>query len=323
MPDRHKESCPPSESLPTHKIDMAGGSLFEVPGVRGRMERLEFPSGLTLYRLEFEALEDCALQMQGRFDEPWIGSAFHIQGRSKMVLPNGQSHRLDPEVALLMRVDSSGTCFHLKAGELVRHIGAATTLKALSQRYGGTLPEDLGDFMSAYGSACHISAVSPSSRLRNLASLLFTPQTDGSCRNLMLEGYAGVFLAETIERHCSEPEPRPVFALWEEQALADLLQWIKRSLAQPLSVPALAEKAGLKDSRLDQLFRHTLDKSCAEFIRHERMDLAHTLLRDGNHPVKAVAARSGYNHVSNFSRAYKAHFGETPARTLRRAQTGR
>ena len=47
--------------------------------------------------------------------------------------------------------------------------------------------------------------------------------------------------------------------------------------------------------------------------------LAQRLLETGKHPVKVVADKVSYGHVSNFSRAYRARFGETPARTLRRA----
>lgn len=322
MPDNQSTRGENTQRPPTHQLDMAGGSDFEVPGVRGRMERLEFAGGLVLYRLEFEALKDCTLQVQSSFDEPWMGSALHIQGRSTMVLPTGQEYPLNPDRALLMRVDPSGTCFRLKAGELVRHIGVSTTITSLARRYGGSLPTDLNEFTPNYGNTCVVNAVPPSARLRNIAALIYSPQTDGLSRHLMLEGYAGVLLAEAIELCCSLPLRRTVFAHWEKQALADVMQWITESLDQPLSAPILAEKAGLKESRLDQLFRHTQNRSCAEYIRQERMTLAHALLRTGEYPVKVVAAQSGYNHVSNFSRAYRAHFGESPARTLRRGQGG-
>lgn len=34
-------------------------------------------------------------------------------------------------------------------------------------------------------------------------------------------------------------------------------------------------------------------------------------------PVKAVAQEVGYSHVSNFTKAYRDYFGETPGQTLR------
>ena len=80
----------------------------------------------------------------------------------------------------------------------------------------------------------------------------------------------------------------------------------------------MADMAGLSESRLDHLFRQKFQLSCAEYVRNERMNAANRWLQTGELPVREVAVRVGYSHVSNFSRAYRTRFGETPARTLRR-----
>ena len=144
-----------------HTLDMSGGQTFDIPGVRGRMERLEFPSGIVLYRLEFEALEDCFLEMQGAFDEPWIGSSLHIQGQSELLAPNGDRYTFDPNNAVLMRIDQHGSRFQLFKGQLVRHVGAASTLKTLRGRLGGTLPTAIQEFYLPYGDSVHVRAQTP------------------------------------------------------------------------------------------------------------------------------------------------------------------
>ncbi|MBB10362.1 AraC family transcriptional regulator [Alcanivorax sp.] len=306
-----------------HTLNMAGGETFEIPGVRGRMERLAFPSGIVLFRLEYEALDDCFLQMQGAFDEPWVGSALHIQGRSELICPNGDRYSFNPETAMLMRVDQHGSRFRLYKGQIVRHIGAASTLSSLRQRFGGSLPAILQEFESPYGDSCHLRAQPPSSRLRQLASGLFSQQANGVCRELKLEAIANLFLAEVIEglEGLGETPHNETLPLWEEQAYHDVLEQVRNHLDTPLSIPALADQAGITENRLDQVFKLKHDQTCAEFIRNERMTLAQRLLETGDHPVKVVADKVGYAHVSNFSRAYRSHFGETPARTLRRAAT--
>ncbi|MZR62795.1 AraC family transcriptional regulator [Alcanivorax sp. DP30] len=309
-----------------HTLNMAGGEKFEIPGVRGRMERLTFPSGIVLFRLEYETLDDCFLQMQGAFEEPWVGSALHIQGRSELICPNGDCYSLNPETAMLMRIDQHGSRFRLYKGQIVRHIGAASTLSALRQRFGGNLPAILQEFEGPYGDSCHLRGQAPSSRLRQQASGLFSQQANGICRELKLEAIANLFLAEMIEgqeglegqRETPHTETLP---LWEEQAYHDVLEQVRNHLDTPLSIPTLADQAGITENRLDQIFKLKHDQTCADFIRHERMTLAQRLLETGEHPVKVVADRVGYGHVSNFSRAYRARFGETPARNLRRAST--
>ena len=302
-----------------HTLNMDGGETFAIPGVRGRMERLPFSSGVILYRLEYEALEDCSLEMQGAFSEPWIGSALHIQGQSELLCPNGDRHTLNADTAVLMRIDPQGSRFQLKKGQLVRHVGASSTLSSLRARFGGTLPCSLDDFDTPFGNSVTIKALSPSTRLRQLASGLFSHHANGACRALKLEAIATLFLSELIESLDNPASTGSPLPLWEEQAYQDLSEQIQASLGSALSIPALAEHVGLSENRLDQIFKLKHDQTCAEFIRHERMMLAQRLLETGKHPVKVVADKVGYGHVSNFSRAYRARFGETPARTLRRA----
>ncbi|MBL7250478.1 helix-turn-helix transcriptional regulator [Alcanivorax marinus] len=300
---------------------MGGGERFELPGVRGRMERLELASGLVLYRVDYRAGEDCALQLdRPTFQQPWIGSIFHIQGQSGMALPDGSQHKVTPERALLVRTDISGTCFHLSRGEQVRHIGVACTLDVLREHLGGELPATLAPFLGDYGDKVAVRALHPSGRLRQLATSLFAVHAQGLCRGMKMEGAALLFLSEILENYCDSTTSEELPA-WEEQAFREIRESILDDPGAPLSIPTLADRAGLSESRLNQLFQHRERRSCAEFIRGERLDLAQRLLETGEAPVKVVAARVGYGHVSNFSRAYRARFGEPPARTLRRALT--
>ena len=306
----------------THTLYMAGGETFDIPGVRGRMERLEFASGIVLYRLEYEALDDCFLEMQGAFNEPWIGSSLHIQGQSELLAPNGDRYTFDPNNAVLMRIDQHGSRFQLFKGQLVRHVGAASTLKTLRERLGGTLPAAIQEFDLPYGDSVHVRTQTPSTRLRQLASGLFSQHANGTCRELKLEAIANLFLSELIEGLEDASFTNGALPMWEEQAYQELLDQVRCNLDSPLSIPTLADHVGLTESRVDQLFKLKNDQTFAEFIRNERMTLAQQLLETGEHPVKVVADKTGYAHVSNFSRAYRAHFGETPARTLRRATNG-
>ncbi len=205
-----------------HALEMGGGERFELPGVRGRMERLELASGLVLYRVDYRAGEDCTLQLdRPTFQQPWIGSIFHIQGRSGMELPDGSHHQVTPERALLVRTDISGTCFRLSRGEQVRHIGVACTLDVLRDHLGGGLPTALKPFVGRYGDTVAVRALHPSSRLRQLATSLFTTHAQGLCRGMKMEGAALLFLSEILENYCDSPATEALPA-WEEQAFLEI-----------------------------------------------------------------------------------------------------
>lgn len=304
-----------------HILDMAGGETFDLPGVRGRMERLQFPCGIILYRVEYEALDDCFFTMTNPIKEPWVGSALHIQGQSDLIAPNGERFKQGPDTAMLMRVDQPEVRYQLFKGQLIRHIGALSTIKNLRRRFDGKLPSGLKPFNAPYGDTFQVHTLTPSTRLRQFASGLFSHHVNGSCRSLKMEGTATLFLSEVIEGLEAGANHNDVLPLWEETAYQHVLAQIRQSLDSAISISALADLVDLPEKRLDQLFRLKHDQTCPEFIRSERMALAQRLLEEGQQPVKVVAHRVGYSHVSNFSRAYRIHFGETPARTLRRTAT--
>lgn len=309
----------PALAIPS---DMDGGQTLDLPGIRGRMECLEFASGMVLYRMEYETREDCSVPVQHSLSEPWLGAAMPLQGQLAFSHPCGRTYTLTPESAMLKRVDTSGKQVHLSGGQLVRHIEIASPLAALKARFGEELPERLALFSDApFGEFQLAQSFSPSQRLRQLAGNLFDGHARGSARLLKLEGIANLFMAEIIELFCNEDAGEDRIIVWEQQALADIITYIETHLDGALTIVHLATMAGLSESRLDQLFRQKFQLSCADYVRNERMAAAHRWLESSKLSVKDVAARIGYNHVSNFSRAYRARFGETPARTLRRGLT--
>ena len=124
------------------------------------------------------------------------------------------------------------------------------------------------------------------------------------------------------DRFCDDDFNEDRIIVWEKQALTDITLHIENHLGGDLSIARLANQAGMTENRLDQLFRQKFHLSCAEYVRNERMAAANRWLEKGELSVKEVSEKTGYRHVSNFSRAYRARFGETPARTLRRATNG-
>ena len=105
---------------------------------------------------------------------------------------------------------------------------------------------------------------------------------------------------------------------WQRVGFRTVVERIRDDLASPLSVELLAAGIGMTAGRLNQLFLKETGRNCADYIRDTRMTTARSYLQSGAMTVKEVAAFVGYNHVSNFSRAYRERFGEPPSRTPRR-----
>jgi AraC family transcriptional regulator of arabinose operon len=77
-----------------------------------------------------------------------------------------------------------------------------------------------------------------------------------------------------------------------------------------------ARQAGLSESRFQHLFRQEAGETWKAYLKRLRLTRAQELLGDLDLSIKLIAFRAGYKNPANFSRAFKAAFGESP-RTFR------
>lgn len=97
------------------------------------------------------------------------------------------------------------------------------------------------------------------------------------------------------------------------------MAYMDEHLAEPLTLPRVAEATGVGVRALQKAFRHEVDATPMEWLRDLRLDRAHELLlasSPGSTTVTEVAVRLGVPHLGRFSAHYRARFGEPPSQTL-------
>ena len=105
--------------------------------------------------------------------------------------------------------------------------------------------------------------------------------------------------------------------------LARAEEFIVANLAEALTPTLIARAAGMSVRALHYAFRHNRACTPGEFVRERRLDRARDLLADAaGRTVTEVALDCGFNHMGDFSAAYRRRFGETPSQTLRRPGSG-
>ena len=101
--------------------------------------------------------------------------------------------------------------------------------------------------------------------------------------------------------------------------LARAEDFIVANLAEALTPTLIARAAGMSVRALHYAFRHNRACTPGEFVRERRLDRARDLLAEtAGRTVTEVALDCGFNHMGDFSAAYRRRFGETPSQTLRR-----
>lgn len=95
-----------------------------------------------------------------------------------------------------------------------------------------------------------------------------------------------------------------------------ILSRINRCLAErdraAHTIPAIAHKVGLSESRLRALFRQNFGLSLGSYIRNYQTHQALAMMQNSSAALYEVAQACGYSSLSTFSRAFKEQTGLSP-----------
>ena len=135
----------------------------------------------------------------------------------------------------------------------------------------------------------------------------------GAGRQLHLEAKGLELLAAWIDHLEAERDAASDLSAQDIQRLEDARSILLARITAPPTLPELARLARLNEGKLKQGFRKHFGDSVFGYLRRQRLEQAHRLLRQGHYNVTEVATRVGYANPSKFAAAFKALFGVNPS----------
>ncbi|HCW67702.1 MAG TPA: AraC family transcriptional regulator, partial [Thalassospira lucentensis] len=122
-------------------------------------------------------------------------------------------------------------------------------------------------------------------------------------------------MRELYFRILTGPQGAKMIAALEQRGTAGRilrsLGYLRENFTKPLSIPELAQHAGMSVPSYHAHFRRLLGSSPIQYIKSMRLHEARILLTHHGQTVTEVAASVGYVSASQFSREFKRHFGRT------------
>lgn len=88
---------------------------------------------------------------------------------------------------------------------------------------------------------------------------------------------------------------------------------IEQLIEQSFTLDELAQTLGASISTLQRYFKRVHKLTLKHYIRNQKLELARRLLIFEQKSIGEVAFAVGYNHSSNFTKAFKTYFKVTPA----------
>jgi AraC family transcriptional regulator len=136
----------------------------------------------------------------------------------------------------------------------------------------------------------------------------------------LLRDSLGVALAaRLLQRHYRGSLPmREVRGGLTHTKLERVVAHIEDNLAAKLSLPGIAEIAGMSVSHLKTLFRNSTGVPVYEYVLRRRVERAQLPLRNHKQSIAEVALATGFAHQSHLARHMHRILGYTPSAVRRR-----
>jgi len=137
----------------------------------------------------------------------------------------------------------------------------------------------------------------------------------------LLQDSLGVALAaRLLQRHYRGSLPmREIRGGLTHTKLERVIAHIEDNLATKLSLPAIAEVAGMSVSHLKTLFRNSTGVPVYEYVLRRRVERAQFLLRNHQLSIAQIAATTGFAHQSHLARHMHRILGYTPSAVRRKS----
>jgi AraC-like DNA-binding protein len=267
---------------------------------RADLERIEIGQGLTVYLTEAEVREEIGVEVAGNVDYPWMSGQVVIGGRARMEFLDGGGALASPEQALFFRLARARAIYRLAPRQPFQSTGYILCLKRVARLFDDDIPQVLRPLLDTHNTVAQVIPMPATRLIRSVARSLFARGLNGPLRILMIEGAVLQLLAAQAAAAINEQRVRKVPALTsgDRERIHAARRRLLADMRDPPTLGSLAAEVGLSEKRLNAGFRKRLD--------HARIVLKEDV------PLKDVAHRVGYNHVTNFINAFTARFGAPP-----------
>jgi len=126
-----------------------------------------------------------------------------------------------------------------------------------------------------------------------------------------------------VERVRSERDPQYVPLRAQvgsgHESLIAVAQLMHEHIEEPLSLDALAARAGLSRRQVERLFKRYLGYAPKKYYLQARLKRARELLLQTAMPILEVSTACGFRSAHHFTRCYRAAFGAPPSAERRAA----
>jgi len=131
--------------------------------------------------------------------------------------------------------------------------------------------------------------------------------------NLYVQGKIYHFLSLFLDLYMHQKSSKKRYLTEVEQLMVLNKSMEQKCFEDLISVSEMADALHISVTKFKQLFAEVYDTTYLQYHIKQRLLAAQDMLRQPKIRMGEIALKTGYSGISHFSKAYKKHFGNTPA----------
>lgn len=301
-------------------VDAGGQLSISSEAWRATVESIDVDDGLRVFLTEADVRSESGMEPSHESPGPWFATNVLLKGQVRMTFPDGPEATVDTRQTLMFHPAERRARYTVSGGQKIRIAGYRMSRDRLGSMLGGRVPAPMEALLAPEHAETRLLALPTTGQIRRAAQAIFSTPLTGNLRAAYLEGAVLQLLALQSaaattdgDSDASGPPISPGVRRKVHEARERLLSDLRR----PPSLREMAAGAGMSEKALNATFRRLFGATVFETLRSERLDHARIVLERDDLPLKLLAARVGYRHVSNFISAFTARFGAAPRQYLR------
>lgn len=283
----------------------------------GFREITDIEDGFSVVIGDITHLEDALLQRRGRnalnFHFRLTGSsAIEVEGEEPMIVQR-------QTLVLLLSPDGIEKTERFFSGEHEQSVTICCQPEFILRRFhdgGGRLPQILKTCLEGETDHAIFASTGLNVQMATAVRALIENDFVGDFRRAYVEAkslellvYSVVALAEAEER-----KERGIPAIGQRDAarVERVREMLDASFLEPPTITHLAREVAVNEAKLMHLFKQQVGETIFNYTQRLKMERAKELLETTEISVTEIAFEVGYEYSSNFTTAFRRHFGITP-----------
>ncbi|MEZ5498672.1 MAG: AraC family transcriptional regulator [Steroidobacteraceae bacterium] len=297
----------------------AAGTRFvpRHPAAAGHADLVRIADGFDMVIGDLRYRDDLTIDWPG---EARLKCHFRLTGSGAIDLDGQAAMPVEHHTLgiLLLPVGATKSELH-RAGEHEQSVTLILSAQYLAGRLGeigSQLPEPLQRFLQGATDQYFSVHLPLRADAAAAASALLGCDRSGALKTLHGEARAlellGLSAQALIEHTAGAERPDRGLTRRDVERIHRAREVIEKRFVAPPTIGELARSVGLNEGKLMHAFKQMFGCTIFDFAQQLRMQRAKELLEQSDLAVTQVAFEVGYEYSSNFTTAFKRHFGVTP-----------